>query len=58
MTEQKENNPEKKKGFFGKLLEKLDAKLEVKAKKTCCCCGPRKDPAEENKSPDGDSCCG
>lgn len=29
----------KKKGFFGKLIEKFDEKLEKKAKeKKCCCC--------------------
>jgi len=33
----------KKKGFFGKLADKLDGKLEKKAKKKkCCCCeGPK-----------------
>ena len=28
----------KKKGFFNKLIEKLDKKLEKKAKKKKCCC--------------------
>ncbi len=31
---------EKKKGFVGKLLDKLDKKMEKKAKSEgCCCCG-------------------
>jgi hypothetical protein len=42
---------EKKKGFFAKLIEKLDKKLEAKAKKTGCSCRPKDDR-------DGDSCCG
>ena len=30
---------EKKKGFFGRLFEKLDSNLEKKCKaKKCCCC--------------------
>lgn len=28
----------KKKGFFSKIFEKLDKKLEKKSKKTGCCC--------------------
>ena len=48
---EKENNKEeKKKGFFAKLFEMLDKKLETRAKKTGCGCGPTKDPK--------DSCCG
>ena len=27
----------KKKGFFGKLVDKLDKKMEEKAKKSCSC---------------------
>jgi len=38
-----------KKGWFGKLIEKLDKKLEAKANQGCCC-GP-KDPKK------GSSCC-
>ncbi len=31
---------EKKKGFLGKLVDKVDKKMEEKAKKgECCCCG-------------------
>jgi hypothetical protein len=41
---------EKKKGFFAKLMEKLDKKLEAQSKKDGCGCGPKK--------PGGDSCCG
>ena len=30
---------EKKRGFFSKLIDKLDKKLEAKSKeKKCCCC--------------------
>jgi len=43
---------EKKKGFFSKLMEKLDQKLEAKAKKTGSCCGSKNDASN------GDSCCG
>jgi hypothetical protein len=39
----------KKKGWFGKLLEKLDKKMEEKSRGGCCC-GP-KDPKK------GSSCC-
>jgi len=35
---------EKKKGFFGKLVDKLDKKMEKKAKsKECCCCNSSED---------------
>jgi hypothetical protein len=35
---------EKKKGFFSKLVENLDEKLEKKSKdKKCCCCQDSKD---------------
>lgn len=47
MKEQKAE--EKKKGFFSKLIEKLDKKLEAKSKQSGCCCGPKNDK--------GDSCC-
>jgi hypothetical protein len=34
----------KKKGFFGKLADKLDEKLEKKSKqKKCCCCSESKE---------------
>jgi len=47
--EKEEKAPEKnKKGIFGRLMEKLDKKLEEKSKKTPCC-GPNKDK--------GSSCC-
>ncbi|MFH2028507.1 MAG: hypothetical protein ABIJ08_05185 [Nanoarchaeota archaeon] len=34
----------KKKGFFGKMIDKFDKKLEKKSeeKKCCCCCGDEK----------------
>lgn len=40
----------KVKNFFKGLAEKLDKKMEEKAKKPSCCCGPR----SSNDSP----CCG
>ena len=45
---------EKKKGFFAKLIEKMDKKLEAKAKSSCCCT-PKDDSKDGSK---GDSCCG
>jgi hypothetical protein len=52
---EKENDrEEERKGFFTKLFEALDKKLEAKAKKTRSCCAPLKG----NKDSDGDSCCG
>ncbi len=30
---------EKKKGFLGKLFEKMDKKMEKKSKEKGCCCG-------------------
>ena len=43
------NKPEKKKNFFGRLIEKLDKKIEERAKEKPCC---------DNKDKDkGKSCC-
>jgi len=42
--------PKKKKGFFGKMIEKLDKKMEEKANKTSCC----GDGTDKGKGP---SCC-
>ena len=39
-----------KKGWFGRLIEKLDKKMEAKSREGGCCCGP-KDPTK------GASCC-
>ncbi len=39
----------KKKGWFGKLIEKLDKKMEAKSREGCCC--TPKDPKK------GSSCC-
>ena len=47
------NEEENQKGFFVKLFEKLDKKLEAKSKQSGCCCGPKKD----GKDSDRDSCC-
>ncbi len=33
----------KEKGFFNKLIKKLDEKLEKKAKQKKCCCGSSKE---------------
>lgn len=44
----KAENTEKK-GWFGKLIEKLDKKMEAKARQGCCC--TPKDPKK------GSSCC-
>jgi len=43
------NKPEKKKSFFGKLIEKLDKKMEEKTKTKPCC-----DSKDKDK---GKSCC-
>ena len=37
------NNPEKKKSFLGKLIEKIDKKMEEKAKTKPCCESKNKD---------------
>ncbi len=34
---------EKKEGFLGKFLKKLDKKLERDSKKECCCCCEEKE---------------
>lgn len=39
-----------KKGWFSKWLERLDKKMEAKAREGSCCCSP-KDPKK------GSSCC-
>ena len=50
MTSNEQVKPKKKKGFFGKMIEKLDKKMEEKANKTSCC----GDGADKDK---GSSCC-
>ena len=40
---------EKKKGFLGKLMDKMDKKMEKKAKKSYCCYG--------DSFSDDESCC-
>lgn len=38
MEEKKSNqSPKEKKGFFSRLIEKLDKKMEEKARKSPCC---------------------
>jgi len=45
-----EKKESKAKGFFGRLFDKVDKKLEEKAKKnSCSCCGDK---------PEKKSCCG
>ena len=48
MEKQETIKEEKKKGIFGRMMEKLDKKFEEKSKKTSCC-GSDKD--------EGSSCC-
>ena len=45
----KDTNQADKKGFFGRLMERLDKKMEEKAKATPCCGSKDKDK--------GKSCC-
>lgn len=49
MDEKKSEIKKKKKGFFGKLVDKLDKKMEEKSKNTSCCGGSEKEK--------GSSCC-
>ena len=37
MTNENNAKQKNKKGFFGKMMEKLDEKLEEKSKKASCC---------------------
>jgi hypothetical protein len=39
-----------KKGFFARLMDSLDKKMEDKAKSGgCCCCGPKSNDSENKK---------
>ena len=50
MSENDNKSTGKKKGFIGRIVEKLDKKIEQKAKSSCCCSGGKgKDK--------GSSCC-
>ena len=52
MSERNEKQGKKvknKKGFFARIMSKLDKKLEEQAKDTCCCDNSNKDK--------GKSCC-
>jgi len=49
MEENIQSPQEKKKGFFARLMEKLDKKMEQKAKDTPCC-----GRSDDNQ---GSSCC-
>lgn len=61
MTEEKSTQGTKKKGFFGKLMEKLDSKLEGKMNQSPCCGGHshKHDHGHEHGQDDkkGKSCC-
>jgi hypothetical protein len=46
---QNNNKDKAKKGFFAKIFDKLDKKMEEKAKSSSCCC------CQDEKSKD--SCC-
>lgn len=48
MEKKESQKEEKKKGFFGRIMDKLDKKLEEKSKKSSCC------GADKDK---GSSCC-
>jgi hypothetical protein len=50
MNEKENVKQDKKKGFFSRMIEKLDKKMEEKAKKPSCCGGG---PNKEK----GSSCC-
>lgn len=43
----------KKKGFFSRLYDRLDSKMEQSSKKSCSCCGKK---AKDSKEED-DECC-
>jgi len=51
MSASTENKPNKKKGFFGRMMEKLDKKLEEKSRKAPCCGNSSKNKEK------GSSCC-
>jgi hypothetical protein len=39
-----------KKGFFARLMDSLDKKMEAKAKSGgCCCCAPKSKDSEDKK---------
>ncbi len=44
---------QKPKGFLAKLFEKLDKKMQEKAKQPSCCCSSQPD----DKKSENDSCC-
>lgn len=50
MSKEEKNTGKEKKGFFSRLVEKLDRKLEDKAKKSSCC-------GSESDKNKGSSCC-
>ena len=50
MSSRDNKKTDSKKGFIGRIVEKLDKKMEQKAKSSCCCSGDK----GKNK---GSSCC-
>jgi len=40
---------EKQKGFFGKILDKIDEKLKTESEQKSCCC--------KDKKQEGEKCC-
>ena len=50
MSNANQNSTKKKKGFFGKIIERLDKKMAEKASKSSCCAGSQ----EKDK---GSLCC-
>jgi hypothetical protein len=46
---QAQDKPDKKKGFWSRLMDNLDKKMEAKAKSSSCCCCPS-DPKSDQKT--------
>ena len=42
IMDQEKDKSEKKKGFFARIIDKLDKKIEDKANKSSCCCSDQK----------------
>lgn len=51
----------KKKGFFSRLYDRLDSRMEQSSKKSCSCCGKGSGPAKKKSCKDSneedDGCC-
>lgn len=55
-TKPQETNSNRKKGFFARMIEKLDKKLEEKSHQSSCCPGENDDPNNPSQRK-GSSCC-